>query len=131
MSEFYGSVLLTALLVVVASGWKILMSPHAPTYQHWEVGIELLVASLGVVFGSLITEETEYASTRLMVVIFIGAATFSAALWAKSRGYGSSSGLSRHHVLTLSGAGGLTLVATWFVNDRLQKANEWWHTIFP
>nr|WP_011265236.1 hypothetical protein [Streptomyces sp. F11]AAX51341.1 unknown [Streptomyces sp. F11] len=131
MSDFYSSVLLTALLVVMASGWKILMSPHAPTYQQWEVGFELLVSSIGVVFGSLITEETNYASTRLMFVIFIGAVTFTAALWAKSRGYGSAGGLSKPHMWTLNGAGGVMLIVTWFVNDRLRQANEWWHTLFP
>ncbi|MGW7197331.1 hypothetical protein [Streptomyces chryseus] len=130
VSEILSVVGLTLLLSVVASSWKALISPHPPTPGDWEFGIELLVASIGVAFASLITEETEYTSTRLMIIIVVGASLLALVRFTKGWGYDAHGQLTWKATGVVSALGFLGLGLTFLANEYPEVPNSWWRGLF-
>lgn len=128
--DFLSVVGLTVALCILALCYKILMSPDAPTWEDVEVGIELSVASLGVVFGSLLTEVTRYSSARLLNVCILLLLLPGAAVCTRVWGYDAQHTLTRNGALTLSVTGALALIVTYGINTHPETAHGLWRAVW-
>ncbi|MEU6946600.1 hypothetical protein ABZ957_15430 [Streptomyces sp. NPDC046316] len=129
LRDFFSVVGLTLVLTILALFYKILMVPNAPTWEDAEVGIELSIASVGVVLGSLLTEATPYASARwlnafILLLLITGAATFT-----KVRGHAQGT-LTMNAMVVLNATGALTLIVTYGINSHPKTAHAWWHAVW-
>lgn len=125
--EFLKVVGLTAGLTAVALTFGVLMLPNRPTVQDLEVGIELIIASLGLALGTLLTEATAYGLALAitgLILVFLAAA---AAAFTKGFGYDSQGRLKPKAVVVLDILGLVALIVTYAVSVNAETISGWSH----
>ncbi|MFF8234954.1 hypothetical protein [Streptomyces caelestis] len=88
MPNFWSAVGLIALTTVVSLGWKVLMKPIIkPPAEDVAVGLELMVATMGLQLTYLLVKDVGYFETRVIFGFCLAAATVLTAAGMKLWGY--------------------------------------------
>ena len=99
-------------------------------WEDWEVGIELMIAALSLLVGSIFTEGPEYRTLRgwLAAVVFL--LTTSAAALAVGFGYDASGHLTWKGYLALGCTGVLVLAVTFAIDGQMREVVSAWNQIY-